>query len=318
MTESLHPSGRQLLEARADIEPIYLDGDQSRLAETLKTVHGVVLRSMVLSETDLRAAANLQVVSRHGVGCDNIAVDYLSTRGIPVAIAVNSNTTSVVEQVMMMMLVLNKNAVAYDQLTREHHFNRRGELPASELCGKHILIVGFGRIGKRLAPVCKAFGMQVTVADIALDEQYADALGCRGVSDFRPVLPTADYLSVHVPLKADTRHLIGEQELAALPAHAIVINCARGGIIDEQALAAAIQANKLAATGSDVFETEPPATDNPLLSLPRSILTPHNAAGTNESLERMAVYSVRNALAGIDGTLDPDMMYNRDALLQRT
>jgi len=317
LTESLHPSGRRLLDERADIEIVELGGDEGRLRDALTTVHGVLVRTMRISEQEFRTANNLQVVSRHGVGCDNIDVHWLSQRSIPVAIAVNSNTTSVVEHVMMMMLTLNKNAQAYDQLTRESQFAKRGTLPTSELCGKHILIVGFGRIGKRLAPLCKAFGMRVTVADIALDVQYADALGCRGVTDFKPHLSSADYVSVHVPLNAETHHLIGRNELAALPPHAIVINCARGGIIDEQALADAIKSDQLAATGSDVFENEPPAADNPLLDLPRSVLTPHSAASTAESMERMSVYAAQNVLAGIDGTLNPDLMFNRDALMAK-
>jgi len=118
LTESLHPSGRRLLDERADIEIVDLGGDEGRLRDALTTAHGVLVRTMRISEQEFRTANNLQVVSRHGVGCDNIDVHWLSQRSIPVAIAVNSNTTSVVEHVMMMMLTLNKNAQAYDQLTQ--------------------------------------------------------------------------------------------------------------------------------------------------------------------------------------------------------
>ncbi|MBX2885022.1 MAG: hydroxyacid dehydrogenase [Granulosicoccus sp.] len=314
ITEEIHPAGMALLQARPDINLVCLEGDAGALPAALTDAHGVLVRTMFLPEADLSRATQLQVVSRHGVGCDNIAVEHLSSRGIPMAIAVNANTTSVVEHVLMMMLALNKRAFEYDQLTRNHQFSERCKRPTSELCDKHILIVGFGRIGKRVAPVCRALGMRVTVADIALDEQYATALGCNAVSDFHTVLPDADYVTVHVPLNASTTHLIGKSELAALPAHAIVINCARGGIVDEDALAQALGDGSIAAAGCDVFTTEPPATTNPLLKLPNALLTPHNAASTAEGLERMATFAAQNLLDGLDGKLNPEMLFNRDQL----
>lgn len=310
VTEPLHQAGRELLDARTDIDVVYLEGDQDRLAAELVAADGILVRTFHLTQELLRSATQLKAVSRHGVGCDNIAVDYLTERGIPVAIAVDSNTTSVVEHMLMMMLALNKRALEYNQLTRDGQFHERSRRHTSELSGKHLLIIGFGRIGKRVAPVCKALGMQVTVADIALDRRYAEEIGCHAVEDFVAVLPSVDYLSVHVPLDSSTRHLIGAAELAALPAHAIVINCARGGIIDEQALADAVRRGEIAATGCDVFSTEPPPPDNPLLQLPNSIVTPHNAAGTAESLQRMASYSARNILNLLDGELDRDMLIN--------
>lgn len=314
VTEEIHEKGMALLQARSDINLVCLEGDAGALPEALASAHGVLVRTMFLSEENLAQAPQLEIVSRHGVGCDNIAVDHLSRRGIPMAIAVNSNTTSVVEHVLMMMLALNKRAIEYDQLTRTHQFSERCKRATSELCDKHILIVGFGRIGKRVAPVCRALGMRVTVADIAMDEQYAKALGCHAVEDFRAVLPDADYVTVHVPLDTSTTHLLGAAELAALPAHAIVINCARGGIIDDNALAQALADGSIAAAGCDVFTTEPPATDNPLLGLPNTIFTPHNAASTAEGLERMATFAARNLLDALDGKLNPDMLFNRDQL----
>lgn len=310
VTEKLHPEGMAMLDARSDIETHYLDGDESQISIAIRDAHAVLVRVLSLRQQDLAVANNLEVISRHGVGCDNIDVDWCTSKKLPVAIAVDSNTTSVIEHVMMMMLVLNKRAFQYDRLTREGKFSERSMHHTSELHGKHVLIVGFGRIGKRIAPLCKAFGMRVTVADIKLDRDHAALLGVEAVEDFRPVLGSADYLTVHVPLDSTTRHLIGKTELAALPSHSIVINCARGGIVDEQALAAAIHSGQIAATGSDVFTVEPPAADNPLLNLPDSILTPHNAAGTAESLCRMATYSAQNILDHFDGKLTADRLIN--------
>jgi len=314
VTETIHPDAVALLNEQSNMQITYLDGDKSKLTDCLPGANAILVRAMALGDKALSTATQLDIVSRHGVGCDNVAVDHLSARNIPVAIAVDSNTTSVVEHTLMMMLALNKQALAYDKALRSRNWSERGQHVTSELDGKRILIVGFGRIGKRVAGVCKAFGMDVTVADIALDAEHANLLGCQGVEDFRPHLATADYLSVHVPLDSSTRHLIGKAELAQLPGHAIVINCARGGVIDEQAIANAIHSDDIAAFGSDVFTEEPVNKDNVLLDLPRTILTPHNAAGTNESMRRMAMYAAQNIIDCFDDRLGDEFIFNAAAL----
>lgn len=324
VSEEIHSDGIDLLNSRPDVKVLDARGDAARLRELMPQAHGVLIRTLYLDADMMASAKQLEVVSRHGVGCDNIDVSHLSERKIPIAIATDSNTTSVVEQVLMMMLALNKRAFQYDALTRDNQFHQRCQHATSELLDKKILIVGFGRIGKRLAPVCKAFGMNVTVADIALDVNLATDLGCQGVTDFRAHLADTDYLSVHVPLhngisigleaNTSTFNLIGEKELASLPAHAFVINCARGGIVDEAAMATAINKGVIAGFGCDVFVNEPPAPDNPLLRLPNTIYSPHNAASTNEGLSRMASYAAQNTLDAFDGKLRPEMIFNAAAL----
>ena len=317
VTEKLHEHGMAILAARKDVAVVYAQGDKNRVLEEIPDAHGILVRTLALEASDLAAATQLEVVSRHGVGCDNIAVGHCSERNIPVAIAADSNTISVIEHVMMMMLALNKRAFQYDEITRSGRFAERSQHFTSELHGKNVLIVGFGRIGKRLAPLCKAFGMHVTVADIALDHAYAAEIGVETVDDFRTRLPQTDYLTVHVPLDQSTQGLIGAAEFSALPQHAIVINCARGGVVDEAALAEAVQHNQIAATGVDVFAQEPPASDNPLLTLPNSVLTPHNAAGTAESLSRMAAFSAQNILDAFDGLLTRERLINPEILDHR-
>ena len=317
LSEPMHNDGYELLAGRDDIRVLKADGDEDKFRKYMPEADGIVVRVLTLDRSLLELATNLKVVSRHGVGCDNIDVPYLSARKIPVAIAVDSNSISVVEHTLMMMLALNKRLVQYDGLSRAGDFQSRSKHYTSELYDKHILIVGYGRIGRRLAPVCRAFGMRVSVADINLDRELAQQQGCEAVESWRDILPTVDYLSVHVPLDDSTRNLLSDAELDALPSHAIVINCARGGIIDEKALADRVTAGTIAATGSDVFAVEPPALDNPLLQLPKhlSVVTPHNAAGTIESQARMARYSVQNALDGLDGTLGAEWLFNSAALL---
>lgn len=314
VTENIHPDAVAMLQEREDFQVELLQGDPAKLANALPTANAVLVRTMELPEDLLTHAGELEIVSRHGVGCDNIAVAALSARGIPVAIAVDANTTSVVEHVLMMMLTLNKEAMRYDALTRQGGFAERGKYRTSELSGKHVLIIGFGRIGKRVAPVCKAFDMTVTVADIKLDRSHAATLGCAAVEDFRTILPDADYVTLHVPLDDSTRNIIGSEELEQMPEHSILINCARGGVVDEHAVAAAIRSKKIAAFGCDVFSTEPPPADNPLLDLPNSIITPHNAAGPDESMRRMATYAAQNIIDHFEGTLTPDFVFNANAL----
>ncbi len=314
VTENLHPDGMALLDARDDLDVHYLHGDLSAVPAAIENAHAMLIRTIQLPEEILRGAKTLQIVSRHGVGCDNIDLNYLSGRKIPVAIAVDSNTTSVIEHVLMMMLTLSKRSIDYNRLTHEGAFQRRGSLPTSELAGKHVLIVGFGRIGKRVAGLCKAFDMRVTVADIELDHDHASKLGVETVDDFHDVIDSADYLTVHVPLDTSTRNLISTAELNSLPDHSIVINCARGGVIDEDAIAQAVRNGTVAGFGSDVFTTEPPAADNPLLNLPNTILSPHNAASTAEGMQRMATYSAQNLLDFFDGSLTNERIINSDDL----
>ncbi|MGC1442876.1 MAG: hydroxyacid dehydrogenase [Burkholderiaceae bacterium] len=315
VTEKIHPDGPAILKSRTDIEVVQLtDCEPDTLKRELANAHGVLVRSAFLNSDILAGATELQVVSRHGVGCDHIDVDHLTARRIPVAIAASANARSVAEHVIMMMMVLTKAPFVYDRATREGRFHERGSHYTTELFDKTILVVGYGRIGSLVAPMCKAFGMRVMVADIALNEALAREQGVEGIADFRGALAQADFLTVHVPLNPQTHHLIGAPELAALPDHAIVINCARGGIIDEAALAAAVSGGTIAGTGADVFSTEPPAPDNPLLSLPNSIYSPHSAAVTQEGARNMSVEAAQNIVDAFDGKLRSDYIFNADQL----
>jgi D-3-phosphoglycerate dehydrogenase len=315
VTENIHPDGIALLKARSDLSLTLLDGtDDSQIGPEIRDASAVLVRTAQLTQKELAPASQLQVVSRHGVGCDNIDVAHLSARGIPVAIAAAANSTSVAEHVLMMMLGLSKRTAQYDQLTRAGSFHERGRHRTHELHGKHILIVGFGRIGKKVAPLCRAFGMHVTVADIDLDREYAESLGCQAVEDFRPVLADADFVTLHVPLDETTRNMISAAELEAMPAHSILINCARGGIVDEKALADAVLSASIAGAGSDVFSVEPPTSDNPLLNLPGTILSPHNAASTAEGFVNMATGAAQNILDCLDGKLTAPFVFNARAL----
>ncbi|MEZ5649714.1 MAG: hydroxyacid dehydrogenase [Burkholderiaceae bacterium] len=315
VTEPIHPDGLALLRARRDFDIEVLDRcDADSLRAALADAHGVLVRSARLTAEIIAAAPRLEVVSRHGVGCDQIDVACCSQRGIPVAIAAEANAWSVAEHTLMMMLSLAKCAFDYDTAVREGRFGLRGSLPAFELAGRTALVVGYGRIGRLVAPLLKAFRMRVIVADIALDAELAREQGCEGVEDFRGWLDQAEVLTVHVPLDETTRHLIGASELARLPKGAIVINNARGGVVDELALAEVLESGHLSGAGVDVYEQEPPPPEHPLLRAPNALLTPHNAASTREGTRRMAVGAAQNIIDFHEGRLARSSIFNAAAL----
>jgi D-3-phosphoglycerate dehydrogenase len=313
--QPFHDDGMKLFEARPDVGYEVVDGAPDELAEKIADADGVTIRTSPLPAAVLDRAARLKVVSRHGVGYDNIDVDALTRRGIPLAIAADANATAVAEHTLYFMLALAKQGLRYDRATREGGWAVRNSLEAVDLMGRRILVMGFGRIGREVASRCAAFGMTVMVYDPYVQANVIEAAGdYRSVPDFEAALPETDVLTVHMPLGADSRGLIGAAELAALPAHAFVINAARGGIIDEAALHEALTSGRIAGAGLDVFDREPPPDDHPLFGLDNVILTPHSAGLSKEAAVRMAISTARNVLAGIDGKRDPSMVVNREVL----
>ncbi|HLT00606.1 MAG TPA: hydroxyacid dehydrogenase, partial [Geminicoccaceae bacterium] len=311
----IHEDGIKLLEARDDVDYEVVDGDLAELAAKIVDADGVTMRTSPLPAAVIERAERLKVVSRHGVGYDNIDVDTLTRRGIPLAIAADANATAVAEHTLYFMLALAKQGLRYDRATREGRWAMRNSLEAVDLLGRRVLIMGFGRIGREVAKRCAAFGMAVMIYDPYVQANVIEAAGpWRSVPDFRAVLSETDVLTVHMPLGADSRGLIGRAELEALPAHAFVINAARGGIVDERALYDALTSGQIAGAALDVFEEEPPPENHPLFALDNVILTPHSAGMSKEAAIRMAISTARNVLAGIDGKLDPTMVVNREVL----
>jgi D-3-phosphoglycerate dehydrogenase len=315
VVQPFHEDGMKLLEARADVSVEIVDGALEELANKIADADGVTMRTSSLPAAVIERAERLKVVARHGVGYDNIDVDALTRRGIPLAIAADANATAVAEHTLFFMLALAKQGLRYDRATRAGGWEVRNSLEAVDLLGRRVLVMGFGRIGREVAKRCAVFGMQVMVYDPYVQANLIEAAGdWRSVPDFQAVLSETDVLTVHLPLGPDSRSLIGAAELAALPGHAFVINAARGGIVDETALHDALVSGKIAGAALDVFDQEPPPEDHPLFALENVILSPHSAGLSKEAAIRMAVSTARNVLAGIDGRLDPAMVINREVL----
>jgi len=311
--QPLRPEALRLFEARRDVRfEIVSDFSPDNLLCHVGDVDAITIRDAQLPQSVLARAPQLKVISRHGVGFDNIPIDYCTARGIPVTVVGDVNAISVAEQTLFLLLAAARGGTQLDAAVRRGDFAARSRIVGVELHGRVLLIIGFGRIGREVATRARAFGMTVRVFDPHIERRnYPDT---SFVDDLGDGLAEAQVVSLHVPLSPSTRNLIGGSELARMPAGAIVINTARGGIVDETALLAAVKSGRIRAAGLDTFVTEPLPPENPLIAEERIVLSPHSAALTEECLIAMGVATARNALAGLDGALDPQLVVNRTVL----
>jgi D-3-phosphoglycerate dehydrogenase len=314
----LRPEGRELLERRPGLTfEILEQPTASSIMAAMPETDAIVLRTAPITAAMIEAAPHLKVISRHGVGYDNVDMAAMNARRIPMALAVSSNRVAVAEHAFLMLLELLKHGRAFDRAVRADDWGSRFRLIPLELAGRTLLIVGFGRIGREVAVRARAFGMRVLVSDPFVPAATIRAAGCEPVPELTAALPQADAVSLHLPLSAETRGLIGVEQLRAMRRDAVLINTARGGLVDETALCMALREGWIAAAGLDVLAEEPPPRDHPLFEAPNLLLSPHVAGMTLEAIIRMATESVGNALAGLDGRLDPACLANPQVLEAR-
>ena len=310
----MHPDGMALFDGRDDIDvEVVADLSPEVIRAKVPGVHGIGVRVAKIDRAVIDAADSLQVVSRHGVGYDSVDVGALTERGIPLCIAPRANAPSVAEQAMMFLLTLAKQQPALDALVRAGAWERRTEVQPIDLDGRCLLIIGLGRIGSRLVKRALAFDMRVLGYDPYLEPSAIAAMGAEPVADFRSVLGEVDAISVHCPRNEETIGLIGTAEMAALRTGALVVNCARGGIVDEAALLTAVQSGQIAGAGLDVFDVEP-ALDHPFFAEPRILMTPHSAGISLEAAKRSSYQTIENILAVLDGKVDPAVVVNDEVL----
>jgi D-3-phosphoglycerate dehydrogenase len=261
-------------------------------------------------------AGRLKIVSRHGVGYDAVDVEALNRRGIPLAVVGDVNTRSVAEHTLTLMLALAKRTLAYDAAVRDGDWGFRNSLEAIELNGRTLLVIGFGRIGRAVGALATAFGMRVLAYDPLLSASAIEAAGAEAAKRLDDALGEADVVTIHMP--GNGRTLLGAAELARLKPTALIINTARGGIVDEAALAAALAQGRLGGAALDVFASEPPAADQPLAKSARTVLTPHAAALTQEGAARMSFDAARNIIEFFAGRIDPKLVVNAEAIALAT
>lgn len=245
-----------------------------------------------------KARPRLKVLSKYGIGVDKIDVEAATEMGIPVGFTPGVNHTTVAEHCFALLLALEKNLVEEVNITREGKWKR---LIGHEILGKTIGILGLGRIGKEVAVRAAAFGLKIIAFDIYWDAAFAEKHGIRRCDTMAELMAEADIISLHTNLNEETRGMINLQSLATMKDGVIIINCARGELVETDAMVHALKIGKVSGYGTDVLDEEPPRPDHPLLKEPRCIVTPHIGSRTYESVVRQASAAVTNMINLLNG-----------------
>ncbi len=281
------------VDVKTDLKP-------DALKEIIKDYDALVVRSATKVTKDvIESAKKLKVIGRAGVGLDNVDLEAATQKGIIVMNTPAGNTISTAEHTFSMILALSRNIPQANASTKKGEW-KRSKFMGVELYGKTLGIVGFGRIGSEVAKRALSFGMKILAYDPFLSAEVAESIGVE-IAELKKVLQEADYITVHTPLTDETRHMISDKEFVLMKKGVRVINCARGGIIDEVALVSAIKEQKVSGAAMDVFETEPLSAESELLKLDNVIITPHLGASTEEAQVNVAIEVaeiVRDALLG--------------------
>ena len=245
-----------------------------------------------------KAQPRLQVLSKYGIGVDKIDVAACTELGLPLLFTPGVNHTTVAEHTFLLLLALEKHLLLHADSTRAGGWKRQ---TGREILGKTIGIVGMGRIGKEVVKRAVAFGMTPLGYDVYWDEAFAAEHGVERVGSLAELFPRVDYLSLHTSLTPETRDLIRAETIAQLKPEAIILNCARGEIVNTADIAAALADGRLRGYGTDVLDEEPPTADHPLTKLPNCLVTPHIGSRTLESVQRQAMAAVTNLIRAMRG-----------------
>ena len=304
--QPIHEEGINLLKDNSNFEYEVVDNvDTEFLKSKIKDCDGISIRTAKLSGDVIEAANNLKIISRHGVGYDNIDLEVSKKKDITLAITATANAVAVAEHVMFMILNISKRGSLYDKTVKSGKFNERNKLPKTvELWNKNILIAGFGRIGQALIKRCLGFEMNVFVFDPFVSKEFIEKRGGTKVDNLSETSKDMDAMSLHIPLNDETKNIINYELLKSMKKNCIIINAARGGIVNEVDLDRALNENLIFGAGLDVFETEPPAENNPLLKNKKVFLSPHTAAFTEECMTRMGKETIQNIFDFFDGSLE--------------
>jgi D-3-phosphoglycerate dehydrogenase len=292
------------------------DGSQDRVIYEIakrEQVDAIIVRIGEIDAKVIDASENLRVLSKNGIGVDNVDLGHATQKGIPVVNGRDSNSQSVAEHALGMIIAQLKDFRRLDASVRAGNWEKASYY-GTELAGKHVGLIGFGGNGRALARLLIPFGVRISAYDPYLDDTgFFDGVDRAGnVDDF---LPDIDVLSIHCPRTAETNGMIDNARFRKMKPTAHLINCARGGIVDEDALVKALEDGEIAGAAVDVFDIEAPPTDHPLWQFSNVILSPHIAGVTHESFERMGVMAVKNAYKILDGEpIDPRCVVNPAAL----
>lgn len=289
LTEQIHPDAVAYLKENFEV----VQGTSTATEEIIRQAQGcaaILIRSAKITAEVMDAIPTLKVVAKHGMGVDNIAVEHATEKGILVVNAPFSNLNAVAEHIVMLLLALSKRVVRMDKLTRQGQFAKRNAYKTVELKGATVGIVGLGKISRMVVKKLSGFEMNLIASDPFVKQKDVGDLDVTMVSS-EELYAKSDFVIVHTSLFPSTFHLVGAEQFKAMKETAFIINAARGPVIDEAAMIAALERGEIAGAGLDVFEQEPPADDNPLFAMENVIVSPHNAALSDGALRAMAMDS---------------------------
>ncbi len=296
VTDKLAEEGLAQLRAEPGIEVVVntkLAQDPAALRRALAEADGIVIRSGTqLTAEVLEGQSRLKAIVRAGVGVDNIDVPAATRRGIVVMNTPGGNTVSTAEHTMALLLGLARNVAKADASLKSGKWDRN-KFTGSQLEGKTLGVIGLGRVGLAVARRAQGFGMTVVGFDPFLAAERAQELGIESVARLEDIWGRCDFLTLHTPMTAETRNLIGAAEIARMKPTVRIINCARGGLVNEAALLEALNSGKVAGAAIDVFDPEPPPAGHPLIAHPQVLVTPHLGASTEEAQVSVAVEAAR-------------------------
>ena len=304
--QKVHEKGMELINNHPDYDvEVTDDVSVENLKLKLKDCDGASIRIAKLPGEVIEGAKNLKIISRHGVGYDNIDLKTAKEKDIKIAITANANAVTVAEHVMFVLLNIAKRKDLFDKTVRDGNFKDRNKLPKTiEIWKKNILIAGFGRIGRALIKRCIGFEMNVFVYDPFVNKDQIELLGGQKVESIEEAVKSMDIITLHMPLTDKTKNLVNYNLLKTMKKNCILINAARGGIIHEHDLDKALNEDLIFGAAIDVFEKEPPDDNNPLLKNEKVFLSPHTAAFTEECMTRMGIETVQNIIDFFDQKLD--------------
>ena len=313
LTHALDDAAMQYLKNNDVTVWIADSADVPSYVDELKDADALIIRSGECRADVMDQCPKLKVVAHNGIGYDNMDVAHATELGIACAIAKGSNAQAVAEHTLAMILAFAKDLKNADEGFHNGNWAVRDAGRSFELGGKKVGIIGVGGIGRILARLCEALGMQTLgfqTGDYptAQKKEEVESAGCIYYDDMEKLLADSDFVSVHVPLNPSTRGLIGKEELACMKKTAYLINNSRGGIVDEQALADALNADLIAGAAADVFTTEPVTEDQPLLAAKNFIGTPHSAALAKEAKARMMMMTAQNCVTICTGGITPNVV----------
>lgn len=288
LTENIEKDGIEYLEKMGYEVKVARGTSEDILVEEVRDCDAMLVRMANITAKVIQAGCKLKVISKFGVGVDNIDVEEATKQGIQVTNSAESNNNTVAEYTIGLILALSKKFFLYDHELRKGNFGIRNSL-GIDLKEKVIGIIGAGSIGKLVAKkAVLGFGMKVI--ELKRHKDFEPEDGIKYTYDIEYLLKNSDFVSLHVPLTEETSKLIGEKEISIMKPEAFLINTARGGVVDNEALVNALLNNKIAGAAVDVYEGEIPSKDNPLFKLDNVIVTPHTAAHTIEGMQRMSVH----------------------------